>query len=66
LEWAKLGQSGRQIEDAAGILKIRGGSLDCDYIDKWIRALDLKKQWDDARHISGVDDNRPPSPKAST
>jgi hypothetical protein len=65
LEWAKLGQSLRQIEDAAGILKMRSGSLDLVYIDKWIRDLDLEQQWGDARRTSGVDDNRP-SPKANT
>jgi hypothetical protein len=57
LEWAKLAQSQRQIEDAAGIFKMRSGSLDRVYIDKWIRDLDLEQQWGDARRISGVDDH---------
>jgi len=35
LEWAKLGKSSRQIEDAAGILKVRADELDVPYIEKW-------------------------------
>ena len=31
LEWSKLGQSQRQIEDAVGILKLRWNSLDREY-----------------------------------
>lgn len=64
LEWAKLSQSQRQIEDAAGILKVRGDSVDFGYIDKWIYDLDVKKEWDDARRIAGVDD-RPMPPAIS-
>jgi hypothetical protein len=48
LEWAKLGQSQRQIEDAAEILKMRGATLDRPYLDKWIRALGLAEPWDEA------------------
>ncbi|HET9838903.1 MAG TPA: hypothetical protein VFR84_11755 [Candidatus Angelobacter sp.] len=39
LEWAKLGQSSRQIEDVAGILKVRGAELDFPYIEKWVAEL---------------------------
>ena len=39
LEWAKRAQSQRQIEDAAGILKIRWESLDLQYLGKWIEQL---------------------------
>jgi hypothetical protein len=45
LEWAKLGKSQRQIEDAAGIVKIQGQLLDLAYLEKWIRELDLHKEW---------------------
>ena len=41
LEWAKLGESQRQIEDAAGILRVRGDELDVAYIDQWVDQLDL-------------------------
>jgi hypothetical protein len=52
LEWAKLGASQRQIDDAAGILKLRGDSLDRPYLDKWVRELGLTKQWNEAQRIA--------------
>ena len=45
LEWAKMGESLRQIEDAAGILKVAGRELDRTYIDKWVHQLGLDEQW---------------------
>jgi hypothetical protein len=36
LDWAKAGASWRQIEDVAGILKVRSRSLDRPYIEKWL------------------------------
>jgi hypothetical protein len=48
LEWAKLGHSQRRIEDAAGILAMRRETLDRPYLDKWVCALDLTEQWDEA------------------
>ncbi len=53
LEWAKLGESRRQIEDAAGILKVRGEELDFAYIEKWVADLGLASQWAEARHLAG-------------
>jgi len=52
LEWAKRAQSQRQIEDAAGIMKIQGNSLDRSYLEKWIRELDLTKEWNAAQRIT--------------
>jgi hypothetical protein len=52
LEWAKLGQSQRQIEDAAGILKMRREALDASYIAKWVRELGLSEQWMNAQSIA--------------
>jgi hypothetical protein len=52
LEWAKLGQSQRQIDDAAGILKLRDNSLDRSYLDKWVRELDLTREWSIAQSIA--------------
>jgi hypothetical protein len=56
LEWAKLAQSQRQIEDAAAILRVRWDALDCSYLDNWIGELDLKKEWDDAHRVAGIVD----------
>ncbi|MDO9693326.1 MAG: hypothetical protein Q7W56_01195 [Candidatus Latescibacteria bacterium] len=49
LEWSKLGESSRQIEDAAGILRIRGGELDLGYIEVWVERLGLGSQWEAAQ-----------------
>jgi hypothetical protein len=54
LEWSKLAQSRRQIEDVAGILRMQWESLDLSYLEKWIHALGLKSEWEDARHAAGI------------
>lgn len=57
LEWGKLGDSQRQVEDAAGILKIRAGQLNLDYVRGWVRDLGLQAQWDAACRAAGVTDD---------
>jgi hypothetical protein len=54
LEWAKSAKSGRQIEDVAGILRLRWNSLDQSYLGTWIRELELTHEWDNARHIAEI------------
>jgi hypothetical protein len=54
LEWSRLAQSQRQIEDVASILRMRSESLDRSYLEKWIRELGLEREWDDARRTAGV------------
>ena len=54
LEWAKLAQSRRQVEDAAAILSARADVLDRSYLEKWIAELDLERNWDDARRVAGI------------
>lgn len=49
LEWAKAGASDRQIEDVAGILRVRGPDLDVGYIERWVAELGLTEQWQRAR-----------------
>jgi hypothetical protein len=55
LEWEKLGKSSRQIEDAAGILKVRRDQLDLPYIEKWVQELGLTAQWLQARRLADMD-----------
>lgn len=55
LEWAKLRPFGRQIEDAAGILKVRRDRLDVPYIEKWVAELGLGAQWSQARQLADMD-----------
>lgn len=54
LELAKLGESQRQVEDADGILKIRAGQMDLDYVRGWVRDLGLQSQWAAACRAAGV------------
>ena len=49
LEWAKLGESDRQIEDAAGILRVQGTELDAAYVERWVKDLGLAVQWEQAK-----------------
>jgi len=49
LEWAKLGDSERQLRDVAEILAIQGEGLDQAYLEGWIVRLDLGGQWDKAQ-----------------
>lgn len=45
LWWAKLGPSERQINDAAGIIRVQGDNLDLEYVEKWVAVLELDDQW---------------------
>lgn len=53
LEWAKLGESERQIDDAASILRVQKTDLDTAYVERWVIALDLERQWNAARKRAG-------------
>ncbi|MGH7588523.1 MAG: hypothetical protein ACRELU_08020 [Gemmatimonadota bacterium] len=54
LEWAKLGESKRHLEDAAGILRIRAGELDTEYIRRWVKQLRLATEWEAACRNAGL------------
>src|SRR5439155_21998258 len=54
LEWSKLAQSQRQIEDVATILRLRWESLDRPYLEKWISELNLSEQWSNAKEMAGL------------
>ena len=49
LWWAKLGESERQIGDAAGVLRVQRDTLDLDYIERWVSILELEPQWQAAQ-----------------
>ena len=53
LWWAKLGESDRQIRDAAGIIQVQAENLDIDYVEKWVAALELDVQWHAAQSRAG-------------
>jgi hypothetical protein len=54
LEWAKLAQSQRQIEDVAAILRLRRESLEWPYLEKWISELNLDHEWSNAKRVAGI------------
>jgi hypothetical protein len=55
LEWSKMGESERQVRDAAIVLQKRLRELDCNYIEKWVRELGLASQWNNARKLAGLE-----------
>lgn len=54
LEWANLGQSQRQLEDIATLLKVRSADLDRKYLAHWIGQLGLAAPWEAACRIAGI------------
>ena len=53
LEWARLGESQRQVEDVAGILRVSAGQVDLGYIERWVGELGLGRQWEEAQRLAG-------------
>jgi hypothetical protein len=45
LEWAKAGESERQLRDVAGIIAVSGDAIDMSYLDEWIGKLGLEDVW---------------------
>lgn len=54
LEWAKVGGSERQVEDAAMLLRRRRSTIDVDYIEQWVGVLGVDEQWEAARRRAGL------------
>lgn len=53
LEWAKIGESERQIDDAAGVIATQGLDLDRAYVERWVQELNLGEQWNRALKRAG-------------
>jgi hypothetical protein len=46
LSWSRLsGGDERQDRDALRVYEVQYGSLDLDYIDRWVRTLKLESEW---------------------
>jgi hypothetical protein len=58
LEWAKMSDSSRQVEDVAAVVRLQWGKLDLTYLETWIASLQLQMQWEEARKRARVADNR--------
>jgi hypothetical protein len=52
LLWSQLGGSVRQLEDVAGILKMRSHQLDMVYLQKWVNELNLDTKWKESQKIA--------------
>ena len=55
LEWARMGESERQVRDAAVVLEKFQHKLDHDNIEKWINELDLTSHWSQARRLAALE-----------
>ncbi len=49
LEWAKAGESERQLRDVKGVVETQAGSLDLEYIERWARSLEVSDLWEQVR-----------------
>jgi hypothetical protein len=45
LEWAKLGESERQLRDVRALVEARRDSLDHAYIERWLDELGVRELW---------------------
>jgi len=52
LDWAKMGESERQVRDVAVVLEKLRQKLDLPYIEKWVQDLGLTAQWSQARQLA--------------
>jgi len=53
MEWFKIGESRQQLEDAAGVVRMQGDTLNREYLEEWVKALGLEQQWVDVRQLAG-------------
>jgi hypothetical protein len=44
MEWARMGQSARQIEDAGKMLRVRSQQIDWRYVERWVGELGLGEE----------------------
>ena len=52
LEWARLGNSERQLRDVAEIIAVQGGRLDVERIEEWTAKMELETEWVLARDLA--------------
>ena len=54
MEWARMGESARQMEDAARMQRIRSRDVDRDYMERWVQELDLAITWAAVQRAAGI------------
>lgn len=52
MRWWQPGASERQLEDAAGIVRVQGASLDREYVTRWVDELELTTAWTRVQALS--------------
>lgn len=52
LEWARRGESRRQVEDVAELLRRRAPAVDQVYLQRWIGALGLEREWEEVNRLA--------------
>lgn len=45
LEWARDGESGRQLEDVAALIRVLKDQLDWPYLNRWVTTLGVTDAW---------------------
>lgn len=55
LDWAKQGESPRQVEDVVNVLKVSTELIDRNYVEKWVTDLGLTAQWQSAKQAAGIE-----------
>jgi hypothetical protein len=58
LEWAREGESDRQLRDVAGVVAAKGEDLDRGYIERWAEELGLVDLWQQALELVREPDRR--------
>ena len=48
----KLGDSARQLEDVAMLVRLWRDELDVEYIERWVSAMKLEPHWTAARALA--------------
>jgi hypothetical protein len=54
MEWARMGQSARQLEDAGKMLRVRARQLDWPYVERWVGELGLGEEWKAVQRAADV------------
>jgi hypothetical protein len=56
MEWSKMAESSRQLDDVAAIMQVQGENLDWSYLKTWTVSLQLEKQWHEVCKRAGVNE----------
>lgn len=54
MEWARMSESARQVEDAARMLRVRAVQIDRAYVERWVTELGLDEQWAAVKRIASA------------